>query len=113
MDAPYRTVGCCAIITRTVCKVKNFFVTLVACHPLFEEKRPMKYFVTGATGFVGNALARKLRETGHDVRASVRNIDKAKDLQTLGVQLFKGDVTDKESMREAMTGVYGVYHVAG
>ena len=73
----------------------------------------MKYFVTGATGFVGNALARKLRETGHEVRASVRNIDKAKDLQTLGVQLFKGDVTDKESMREAMTGVDGVYHVAG
>ena len=55
----------------------------------------MKYFVTGATGFVGGVLAKKLREAGHEVRASVRDVDKAKDLQTLGVQLFKGDVTEK------------------
>jgi nucleoside-diphosphate-sugar epimerase len=73
----------------------------------------MKYFVTGATGFVGGVLARKLREAGHEVHASVRNPDKAKDLQDIGVKLFKGDVTDKESMRAAMTGVDGVYHVAG
>lgn len=73
----------------------------------------MKYFVTGATGFVGGVLAKKLREAGHEVNASVRSPEKAKDLQTLGVKLFEGDVTDKESMREAMTGVDGVYHVAG
>jgi nucleoside-diphosphate-sugar epimerase len=58
-------------------------------------------------------LAKKLREQGHEVHASVRNVDKAEDLKTLGVKLFKGDVTDKESMREAMTGVDGIYHVAG
>jgi len=73
----------------------------------------MRYFVTGATGFVGGVLVRKLREAGHEVNASVRNPDKAKELQDIGVKLFKGDVTDKESMREAMTGVDGVYHVAG
>ena len=73
----------------------------------------MKYFVTGATGFVGGVLAKKLREAGHEVNASVRNPDKAKNLQDLGVKLFKGDVTDKESMREGMTGVDGVFHVAG
>ena len=73
----------------------------------------MKYFVTGATGFVGGRLARKLREQRHEVHASVRNPDKAKDLQDIGVKLFKGDVTDKESMREAMQGVDGIYHVAG
>ena len=73
----------------------------------------MKYFVTGATGFVGNVLARKLREAGHEAHALVRNPDKAKELQALGVKLFKGDVTDKESMREAMTSMDGVYHVAG
>ena len=73
----------------------------------------MKYFITGATGFVGGVLARQLREAGHEVRASVRSIEKAKDLEVLGVKLFKGDVTDKESMREPMTGVDGVYHVAG
>lgn len=73
----------------------------------------MKYFVTGATGFVGSVLAKKLREAGHEVNASVRSPEKAKELQALGVKLFKGDVTDKESMREAMTGSDGVYHVAG
>jgi nucleoside-diphosphate-sugar epimerase len=73
----------------------------------------MKYFITGATGFVGGELARQLRAAGHDVRASVRSVEKAKELETLGVKLYKGDVTDKESMREAMTGADGVYHVAG
>ena len=73
----------------------------------------MKYFVTGATGFVGGVLAKKLREAGHEVNASIRSPEKAQDLQTLGVKLFKGDVTDKKSMRAAMSGVDGVYHVAG
>jgi len=73
----------------------------------------MKYFITGATGFVGSALARQLRAAGHEVHASVRNLDKAKELEAVGVKLFRGDVTDKESMREAMRGVDGVYHVAG
>jgi nucleoside-diphosphate-sugar epimerase len=73
----------------------------------------MKYFLTGATGFVGNVLARQLRAAGHDVHASVRNPQKTNDLQSLGVKLFAGDVTDKESMRAAMQGVDGVYHVAG
>ena len=73
----------------------------------------MKYFVTGATGFVGGVLARQLRAAGHEVNASVRSPEKANELQAIGVKLFKGDVTDKESMREAMTGVDGVYHVAG
>lgn len=73
----------------------------------------MKYFVTGATGFVGGVLARKLCEQGHEVHASVRDPDKARELQSQGVKLFKGDVTDKESMRQAMGGVDGVYHVAG
>lgn len=73
----------------------------------------MKYFVTGATGFVGGVLVRQLREQGHEVHASVRDPEKAKNLQALGVKLFKGDVTDKDSMREAMQGVDGVFHVAG
>ena len=73
----------------------------------------MKYFVTGATGFVGNVLAKQLRAAGHEVHASVRNPEKANELAALGVKLFKGDVTDKESMRPGMQGVDGLYHVAG
>jgi nucleoside-diphosphate-sugar epimerase len=73
----------------------------------------MKYFITGATGFIGGRIARQLREANHEVVALVRSPAKAKDLAALGVQLAEGDVTSKESMRLAMTGVDGVFHVAG
>lgn len=73
----------------------------------------MRYFVTGATGFLGNVLSRQLRQAGHEVHALVRDLRKGSELQSLGVQLFKGDVTDKESMREGMRGTDGVFHVAG
>ncbi|MGH9845533.1 MAG: NAD-dependent epimerase/dehydratase family protein, partial [Blastocatellia bacterium] len=72
----------------------------------------MKYFLTGATGFLGGRLARQLVEAGHRVIAVVRNPDKAKDLAELGIAIHQGDVTDKEGMRAPMTGVDGVFHVA-
>jgi nucleoside-diphosphate-sugar epimerase len=73
----------------------------------------MKYFITGATGFIGGRLARQLVGQGHEVIALVRNAAKAKDLAEAGVKLAQGDITDKESMRAPMTGVDGVFHVAG
>jgi nucleoside-diphosphate-sugar epimerase len=73
----------------------------------------MKYFLTGATGFVGGYLAKLLRSKGHDVVALVRSPDNANTLSEIGCTLAKGDVTDKESMRAAMTGCDGVFHVAG
>ena len=73
----------------------------------------MKYFITGATGFVGGEIARQLAKAGHEICAIVRDPQKAKWIDELGVKLYKGDVTDKESMRAAMSGVDGVFHVAG
>jgi nucleoside-diphosphate-sugar epimerase len=73
----------------------------------------LTYFLTGATGFVGSHVARQLVEAGHTVRAVVRSPGKAADLKALGVVLYEGDVTDKESMRAGMTGVDGVFHIAG
>lgn len=73
----------------------------------------MKYFVTGATGFVGGRVARQLAEAGHEVVAVVRSPAKATDLVALGITVVRGDVTDKESMRAPMRGVDGVYHIAG
>ena len=73
----------------------------------------MKYFVTGATGFVGSHVARHLVAAGHQVVAVVRTPSKAKDLAELEVTLHQGDVTEKESMRAPMQGVDGVFHIAG
>jgi len=72
----------------------------------------MKYFITGATGFIGGRVARQLREAGHAVVAVVRDPARAKDLTASGVSVHQGDVTDKESMRAPMTGVDGVFHIA-
>jgi nucleoside-diphosphate-sugar epimerase len=73
----------------------------------------VKYFLTGATGFIGSCVARQLTQAGHQVVAVVRSPEKAHDLATLGAAIHKGDVTDKESMRAPMSGVDGVFHIAG
>ncbi len=73
----------------------------------------MKYFITGATGFIGGKVAHMLREGGHEVIALVRYPAKAGALAARGIHLHPGDVTDKESMREGMAGAEGVFHVAG
>ena len=72
----------------------------------------MKYFITGATGFIGERVAQQLLEAGHEVVALVRSPHKAKYLSALGVTIAQGNLTDKESMRAPMTGVDGVFHLA-
>jgi nucleoside-diphosphate-sugar epimerase len=74
---------------------------------------PSRYFVTGATGFIGGRVARQLREAGHDVVAIARQPARAQDLVAQGIQVVPGDVTEKESLRAPMTGVDGVFHLAG
>ena len=73
----------------------------------------MRYFMTGATGFIGKHVARQLREAGHDVVALVRTPQKAHFLADMGVEMVQGDVTDKASIRPAMEGADGVFHIAG
>lgn len=69
--------------------------------------------MTGATGFIGGRVARKLVSQNHHVTALVRDPSRAQDLAELGVRLSVGDVLDKDSMRRAMSGADGVYHIAG
>lgn len=75
----------------------------------------MKVFLTGGTGFIGQPLTRTLIQRGWNVVALVRRPDsaEAKAIQAMGVQLVRGDVTDRESMRKAMTGTDVVIHNAG
>ncbi len=72
----------------------------------------MRYFITGATGFIGGTIARQLIEAGHQVIALVRTPSKSTELAKLGAELHPGDITDKESMRAPMNGADGVFHIA-
>jgi nucleoside-diphosphate-sugar epimerase len=72
----------------------------------------VKAFVTGGTGFIGGRLVRKLRERGHDVVALVRSPEKALELERLGVDLVKGDLTDVEAIRRGVDGVDAAFHGA-
>ncbi len=72
----------------------------------------MRIFVTGGTGYVGRALCRRLVAEGHEVRALVRSAERARPLAEAGVATFPGDVTDRFSMREGMSGADAVIHAA-
>lgn len=72
----------------------------------------MRIFLTGASGYIGRALAARLVEEGHEVRALVRPTSRTEPLERPGVTLFRGDVTDRASMREGMSGADGVVHAA-
>jgi dihydroflavonol-4-reductase len=71
-----------------------------------------RFFVTGATGFLGGELVKQLVGRGHQVAALVRNPGRSTLLKALGVELHAGDVTDRDSLRAPMRGVDGAFHVA-
>src|SRR3954451_440566 len=73
----------------------------------------MRALVTGATGKIGNAVARRLSERGDEVVALVRDPAKARGLLPDGVQLARGDVTEPESLRTAAKGVEGAFNCMG
>lgn len=75
----------------------------------------MKVLVTGATGFIGSSVLRRLAHEGYETVALVRpqsNLEAISDFVD-NVQLRYGDVTDEESVANAMKGVKQVYHCAG
>ncbi len=73
----------------------------------------MNVLVTGATGLIGNALARRLVERGDTVRALVRDVEKAAKVLPPEVKLVRGDVTVPDSLPAAVRGVEHVFHAAG
>jgi dihydroflavonol-4-reductase len=73
----------------------------------------MRFLVTGATGKVGNAVARDLAERGDEVVALVRDAARARELLPDGVELAVGDVTDPASLRRAAEGIDGAFNCMG
>ena len=73
----------------------------------------MSDIVTGANGYLGNVLVKRLLEKGHDVKALIRNTSAVESLKDLKIELFKGDITQLDSLCSAFKGVENVYHLAG
>lgn len=73
----------------------------------------MKIFVTGATGFIGLNLVKKLTEQGHTVHALYRSEAKAAKLRkNRSVKLFKGTITQPETLKKGIKGCRAVFHLA-
>ena len=68
--------------------------------------------VTGATGFVGSAVARALLKAGHPVRVLARPTSDRRNLQGLSVEVAEGSLEDQGSLAAAVAGCRCLFHVA-
>ena len=69
--------------------------------------------VTGATGFIGSHLVKRLRQEGMKVRAVVRTPAKSQALKDLGVEVVPGDISDQASLEAAVQGCERIIHLVG
>ena len=72
----------------------------------------MKTFITGATGFIGSHLIKRMAQTEHEVICLVRKTSNVSHLEELGVSMITGDVTDKNSLLQGMRGCQWVINLA-
>ncbi|HVI23347.1 MAG TPA: NAD-dependent epimerase/dehydratase family protein [Myxococcales bacterium] len=72
----------------------------------------MKVFVTGGTGYVGSAVALRLKKAGHDVSALVRSKEKGGKLQAAGIKLVVGDLGNPAGYAATAYGAQAFVHVA-
>jgi dihydroflavonol-4-reductase len=80
--------------------------------PNRRQQTTEKVLVTGASGFVGSAVAKKLVQNGSQVRALVRPASQRAHLADLDLEFVHGDLRDADSIREALVGVRYLFHVA-
>ena len=72
----------------------------------------MRALVTGATGFVGAAVARALLREGWEVRALARPGSDRRNLQRINVEVVEGNLNDAASLAPAASGCEALFHVA-
>jgi nucleoside-diphosphate-sugar epimerase len=75
----------------------------------------LKTLITGATGFIGRHLVRRLVKEGESVTCLVRETSDTKSLEKLGVELAYGDLLNKDSLKRVLgdENIRVVFHLAG
>ena len=72
----------------------------------------MTTLVTGATGFLGSALARELLKEGRTLKLLVRKNSDTRNIDELDCELAQGDLRDRDSLKSALAGCHTLYHTA-
>jgi dihydroflavonol-4-reductase len=73
----------------------------------------MKTFVTGAAGFIGSNVVKRLNERGLRPRVLVRPTSNRANLAQLDADIVEGDLLDSAGLRRALDGCEQLYHIAG
>jgi len=76
-------------------------------------RKELSVFISGATGFIGRKLVKRLLDQGEEVRLLGRDTSDISGLERPNTTIRRGDVTNKDSLRAAMTGCTRVFHLAG
>ncbi|MGQ4875502.1 MAG: NAD-dependent epimerase/dehydratase family protein [Promethearchaeia archaeon] len=72
----------------------------------------MKILVTGANGFIGSNLVKKLIESGHEVKSLVLKGTNEQFIKNLDTEIVYGDITKPETLKEPFKDIEIIYHLA-
>ena len=78
----------------------------------FDQLKDKQVLVTGATGFSGQALCRKLAKAGARIRAIARHSSNISTLDDINIEWMRGDVFDESVLKSAVEGVNYIFHIA-